>query len=200
MTPVSKQRSIHALPASGALAFEQGRQNTERHPGSSAHIDDRDAGANGRMLAGAGDAHDAGSALDQSVVAGLGVIRPARAISGQRRINDVGFAGANGRLVQAESSRFAAAEILHEDIAAGSQPEHDLAPRGFGDVDRDGALAAIERNEKRAPGAAMGTHAAGVVAAVDPFDLDNVGAQIGQDHGGGWAGHDVAEVQHANAC
>ena len=46
----------------------------------------------------------------------------------------------------------------------------------------------------------MRTHTAGVVAAVDALHLDDVGAQISQDHGGGGPGHDGAEVQHAYAC
>ena len=102
--------------------------------------------------------------------------------------------------VEAQGAGFAAAKILHEHIAAGSETQNDLAARGLGDVDRDGALAAIERNEKGAPRTAMRTHAAGVVATVDAFHLDHVGAQIRQNHGGHGPCDDVAQVQHAYAC
>jgi hypothetical protein len=46
----------------------------------------------------------------------------------------------------------------------------------------------------------MGRHAAGIVAAIDTLDLDDIGAEIGEDHSGGRPGHDGAEIQNSYAC
>ena len=46
----------------------------------------------------------------------------------------------------------------------------------------------------------MGRHSTGVVTAVDPLDFDDIGAKIGEDHGGRRPGHNGAEVQNTYAC
>jgi hypothetical protein len=46
----------------------------------------------------------------------------------------------------------------------------------------------------------MRRHTARVVAAVDALNLENVGAQVGQDHGSRRSGHNRAEIQNAYAC
>jgi hypothetical protein len=44
----------------------------------------------------------------------------------------------------------------------------------------------------------MRTHRSAVFAATGAFHFDDVGAQVGQNHTGGGAGDDAAQVEDAN--
>ena len=82
-------------------------------------------------------------------------------------------------LVEAESGGFATAEILDKNIAGFRQAQDSVPTVGLRDIQSDGSLAAIKRNEIGAPGAEMRSHAAGVVAAINALDLDDLGAEVG---------------------
>ncbi len=72
-------------------------------------------------------------------------------------------------------------EILHHDVGLGDQLARHFKCGGIGEVERDAALVAIQ-------GEIGGTLAAdfrmlivaGIVAAIGVFDLDDLGAEIGQ--------------------
>ena len=100
--------------------------------------------------------------------------------------------------IQTQRRRLATAKILEKDVAAGRQAQHHFAPFGLREVQSDGSLAAIERHEVSAPFAAMRTHRAAIFAAADAFHFDDLGAQVGQNHAGGGAGDNGAQVEDAN--
>src|SRR5207245_7415027 len=106
----------------------------------------------------------------------------------------------NSRLIQAQLRCFSAPKVFDADVAAFRQLQHDIARGRVSEIQRNGALAPIDGDEIGAPRTAMRWHSTGIVTAVDPLDFDDIGAQIGQDHGGRRPGHNRAEVQNAYAC
>ncbi|MCY1546341.1 hypothetical protein D9M68_823330 [compost metagenome] len=67
-------------------------------------------------------------------------------------------------------------------------------------VQGDGALVAVEHEIGRRDPIDLGIAVlARIVAAVELLDLDDVGAQVGQHHAAGRAGHDLRKFDHAHA-
>ena len=68
------------------------------------------------------------------------------------------------------------------------------------EVEGDAALVAVHDQERR--GHAVDSRLAipaGVIAAGQLFDLDDVGAQVGEHHPAGGPGHDLCQLEHAHA-
>ena len=87
------------------------------------------------------------------------------------------------------------AKIFHEHVGAGEQPVHGLAVLGLGKIEHDAALAAVEQREER------GSHAAeraGLVAD-RRLDLDDLGAELRQDHAAGRAHHHMGHLDDPHA-
>ncbi len=88
----------------------------------------------------------------------------------------------------------------------GGQRPHHLAVLLVGEIDLDGALAAVDREVVAGlPGVLAvpilevgRAPAARVVAGALALHLDHVGAEIGEDLAGPGACHDAAQVEHAN--
>ena len=108
----------------------------------------------------------------------------------QMRMFAAQFLGAEPLLVEQ-----AVAKILQKHVGAGEQPVHGLAILGLGEVEHDAALAAVEQREERRSHAA---EAAGLVAA-GRLDLDDLGAQLRQDHAAGRAHHHVGHLDDPHA-
>src|SRR5204862_288713 len=74
-------------------------------------------------------------------------------------------------------------EVLDDDVAPASEIEHDGTRLGLGEIQRDAALADVDAHEVRrlvlAPGLELDVAAAGVVALA-PLDLEDVGAEVGE--------------------
>ena len=79
----------------------------------------------------------------------------------------------------------AIAKIFQEHVGAGEQPVHGLAVFGLGEIEHDAAFATVEQRKKRGPHAA---ERAGLVAG-RRLDLDDLGAQLRQNHAAGRAHH-----------
>jgi hypothetical protein len=93
-------------------------------------------------------------------------------------------------------------EVLYEDVAFGDQLQGDLLALGLGDIQRDRLLVAVHTNEVGAflgAGHCRGGEAAGVVAGARAFDLDHVGAQIGEHLRAGWPRQNAGQVEYAKA-
>ena len=91
-------------------------------------------------------------------------------------------------------------KILDQHVAILDQPIEDFLALGVFAVDRDRALAAIEHGEIKAVGALhVAELAARDVAAAGPFDLDHVGAHIGQKLRAGRPRLHVREVEDSHA-
>src|SRR5699024_8671333 len=105
---------------------------------------------------------------------------------------------AGGQLLVSESDRFhlSDAEVLEQDIGGVDEVE-DAAPIGrLGDVELDAVLVAVERGEQA--GSRTG-QVAGLVAGPARFDLDHLGAEVGQDHPAAGPHDHVGELDDADA-
>ena len=79
----------------------------------------------------------------------------------------------------------------------GGEPPGELAARLAAQVDRDAALAAVDRGEVGAdPAAERRAPGAGVVAGAGPLDLDDLGPEVGEQHRRVGAREDAREVEH----
>ena len=122
-----------------------------------------------------------GDALDGEIVAGDMRQRSLLAEAGDRTINDVGL-GFLRRLVRdAEFAVHARTERFHDDIGAADQAMRDFLAVVRGQVQFDGALAAIHEFEIDAGIALAGRVVAAHVADAGLLHLDYLGAEVGQE-------------------
>ena len=116
--------------------------------------------------------------------------KPLVAGDDQMRMLAAQFFGAEPLLVQ-----LAVAKIFQEHVGAGQQPVHGLAVLGLGEIEHDAALAAVEQRKERDSHAA---EAAGLVAG-GRLDLDDLGAELRQDHAAGRPHHHVGHLDDPHA-
>ena len=116
-----------------------------------------------------------------------------------------GFSSCQLRVVEAESGETARPEVLDEDVTARQQPAQDLGPLRAPEIEPDAALVPIDRQEvgrRAGPGCRFPdpwrTPAAGRVA-FGRLDLDDIGAQVGEEHRAVRAGQDRRAVDDAQA-
>ena len=100
------------------------------------------------------------------------------------------FLGAEPLLLQ-----LPVAKIFQEHVGAGQQPMHGVAIVRFCEIEHDAALAAVEQRKKRRSHAAQ---AAGLVTR-GRLDLNNLGAELRQDHAARWAHHHVGHFDDPHA-
>ena len=97
---------------------------------------------------------------------------------------------------RAELFHCAGTEILDHDIGARGEPERQRDALRLSQIDAQRALVAVEGREEAERHAGQ---PARVVAVGRGFDLDDVGAEIGQRHAAARAHHHMAEFEHAHA-
>ena len=136
----------------------------------------------------AGEVHDAAHALRHQVVAGARGIGAGLAEAGDRAIDQAGVFLAQAGIIETELGKPADLEILDQHVRARRELAHDAAPFLALEIELDRALAAIGSVEiGGSEMAAVGrldegrSPAAGVVSGALAFDLDDVGAEIGQN-------------------
>ena len=190
-----------------AAARQRGQH---RHRGVHAghQVDDGHAhflrAAAGQVVALARHAHQAAHGLDHEVVGGVVRLRAILAKAGDGAVDQARVDFFQAGVIEAELGQGAHLVVLQQDVRLQRQRAHDLLAFAGIEVDRDGALAAVGGQvvarfarlvavlvfqERRAP-------AARVVADFRPFDLDHVGAEIGQDLARPRAGQDAAQIEH----
>ena len=91
--------------------------------------------------------------------------------------------------------QLAVAKIFHEHVGAFEQPVHGLAVFGIGEIEHDAALAPVEQRKER------GSHAAERAGLVAHrwLDLDDLGAQLREDHAAGRAHHHMGHLDDPHA-
>ena len=90
--------------------------------------------------------------------------------------------------------------ILDQHVRGRNQPFEHVARRLLLEIEDDAALIAVHHHEgRRLAGDVGGQHAAGVVAAAGPFDLDDVRAHVGEHAPARRTGHDVRKIEDAHA-
>jgi hypothetical protein len=100
---------------------------------------------------------------------------------------------------QAQPSQGRRAQVGHDDVARGDQPEHGLAPVCVLQVEAHVALVAqqVQGNPGHTVLGTFAHHPVGVTAGV--LDADDIGAEIAQDLGGERPHHHRRDVDDANA-
>ena len=136
----------------------------------------------------AGDAHQPAHRLQDRVVAGARRVRPGLAEAGHRAIDDAGVDRLDRFVIEPVALEIADLVVLHHHVAGFGQLADDVLAFGRGDVDGDRLLVAVGAEVERVVVVrlALGVfqvrraEGAGVVAAAGAFDLDHLGAEIGQ--------------------
>ena len=140
-----------------------------------------------------------GHRLDDRVVHRLADPRPDVAEAADGGIDDVRCDTTDVGLADTQPVDHAGAEVLHEDVGALGEIEHDLASTRVLHVDGHRALVAVDVEEHRRHAGTLVAERAHVVADVRNLDLDHVGALVCQDHRRPRAGQHRRHVDDANA-
>jgi hypothetical protein len=141
---------------------------------------------------------------DRQAVAEIVVLGPRRPLHRHRDIDDVPLDRADGLVAKAEFFHRARSEVVGDDVAGSDQTAGQFLALGGLQIERDAALGAVTVCEIAAavdprlavlvgPAAAQGIHA--LVA----FDLDNIGAVVGEQLCGERTGADPGEVGDPDA-
>ena len=119
------------------------------------------------------------------------------AIGRDRAIDQPRIGRRDRRIVEAEFLHHAAGEILHHHVGLRDQFARNLQRRRVGEIERDTALVAIEAEKRRALAADFRVLIVPrIVAAIRVFDLDHLGAEIGQRLRTGGSGDNPGEVDN----
>ena len=147
----------------------------------------------------AGDRHPSLLGLHDEVVAGAIAVR---AEAGDRAPHETGLCGENRRDVESISLEHAALEVVDDDVGARDQATDERAIVGIGEIGDDALLVAVDAEVIGAlAGAVEGrTPAAGVVAGAGSLDLDDVGAEVAEQHARERARQDSAQIEHVDSC
>ena len=191
---VLEQRGVDELAAAGGLADPQRRLDAD--DAEHAAHDVIDAGSGAQRLAGrAGHIGESAEHLHDLVQG-----RPVPVGSGQEAlegaVDESRIAGRELLVPVAHRLHLPDPEVLQQDVGGVDEVE-DAVPIGrLGDVELDAVLVAVERGEQA--GSRTG-QVAGLVAGPARFDLDHLGAEVGQDHPAAGPHDHVGELDDADA-
>ncbi len=195
-----EQIDLDALPLAGRVPVPQRGQHTDRRVQPGEHVHQRHSGLHRLPGRRPGDAHQSAHGLDQQVVPGQRGPRPG-AEAGDRAVDDPGVPGPHVLVAEPVLPQRPRPEVLEQHIGAARQFTGATPVVRVAQIERDGALVAVDGEEvgglavrvRRTPGA-------GVVAALRVLDLDDVRAQVGQEHGGVRRGQHAPEVGDEDAA
>jgi hypothetical protein len=122
--------------------------------------------------------------------------RTAGAERGDRGEDDVGLDLPQAVEIQRERSEHFGREVGDDDVRGRHQLADDRAAVGGGRVERHRALVAVHHQEHRAHAIVTDRRNPAVLAAADPLDPDDVGAEVGQQGRTVWPGDVAAEVEN----
>ena len=194
-----EQADLDVAAGAGAVAFLDGGEDAECGEGAAQDVVDAGAGAHGF----AGETGHVGEAAHHlhDLVEGDAVFVGAGEEALAAAVDEAWVGGFQGAVGQAELVEGAGAEVLDEDVG-GFQEFQDGAAAGRGfQVQHDAAFVAVHDGEEAGAG---GLEPAGIVAggfAVlgGGFDLDDVGAEVGEHEAAGGAHDHVGEFDDAES-
>ena len=191
------QRDLDLLAAAEPVAGDQRQQDRVAGRHARRHVDDRRSGSHRLSIRKAVQRHEAAFGLRDRIEARTQGELALAAIGRDRAIDQPRIGRRDRRIVEAEFLHHAAGEILHHHIRFRDQFARHLQRRRIGEIERNAALVAIETEKGRALAADFRMFiVAGVVASIRVFDLDHLGAEIGQRLRAGRAGNDPGEVDN----
>ena len=93
----------------------------------------------------------------------------------------------------------AGTEVLEHDVRVPHELAHDVLPPRQVQVERHQLLVAVVDGEPVRLALFGGAEAAQIVAAAGHLGLDHLGAELGHERAAERAGHDLRQLQHADA-
>jgi hypothetical protein len=176
-----EQRGVDELALAGLQPVHIGADDAQGGQDAGVQVGHRAAHLHRRPPGLAGDAHQAADTLGDEIEAALVGRRAGAAVARDRAVDQRRVDGLQLGHTQAQAVERAAAVVLGQHVGGFDQTlEH--APPAFGlQVQRDAALVAVHHHEGRrfAVDAGLGI-APRVVAAGHFLDLDDVGAEVGE--------------------
>ncbi len=159
-------------------------------------------GAGGEGLGGGADlVHEAGAGpVGGEVEAGFAGFFAFLAVGGEGAVDEAGVFGREVAVADLEALADGEGEVGDEDVGCGDEAFEDFAALGCLEVDDEALLVPVVDQIGVVVGG-VGQPGAGVgeapgVAFAGGFDLDDVGAEVGQDGGGGGGGDVGGAVDH----
>ena len=191
------------VPSPVLIRRSNARGDRKRRGDSAERIRDRIARAQRSTALVAGDTHRTGQALDDLVVGRRIFHRTVLAEPRDRAIDERWIVLPQLLVAHAEPIHDARAEVLDQHMRGADEPlEHFLPAFGF-QVDGDGLLAAVLRQERGAHQLlverGVGAELAREIALLGHFDLDHFRAQERELVGAERAREHVAQVQHPDS-
>jgi hypothetical protein len=182
------QGSLHPAAFTRDFAIEQRDQDALRQEGARHDVGDGDADADRALARNSRHRHDATHALRDLVDRGPRGIGAVLAEAGNAAIDDARIAPMDGSEIDAEPLGDAGPHVFDHYVGLFREPHQDLAAFVGFQVQRDGALVAMQVLEVRT--VAPADQLAGLGVFRRRLDPDHVGAPIGQraDAGGACAG------------
>jgi hypothetical protein len=196
-----EQRDVDVAPDAGALGVPQPGQQRGHRGVAAGEVHDRHAALARRPVGLAGDRHPARIALDQVVEGGLGRPGAGGAEAGQRAADDGGIDLAQRRVGEAELGRQIAAQVVVHGVGNTDQVVQDGLAVGMLEIEGERLLPAVERLEvERVAAGRVRPHVASDVAPDGRIlDLDDLGAQVGQQLGAEGPGPELRDGDEAQA-
>ncbi len=182
------ERGIDEAAATGALALGERGEDADRGIDAGENIGDRHPRALRLAVGRSRQLHDAAHALGHEVVARARGVGPGLAEAGDGAVDQARVVLGQALVVEAEFGEPADLEILDQHVGASRELADDAASILALEIQLDRALAAVGGVEIGSPEMAAvgrlhkgGAPAAGVVARALALDLDDVGAEIGEN-------------------
>ena len=162
---------------------------------ASENINERHAGLLWLPVGFAGDAHQAADGLHEQVVAGE--LGGAAAEAGERAVDEPGVGGAQRPIAEAELVHQPRAEVLHEHVSLAGELARPLGVLRRSKVEHDAALVAVHGLEIGGSSARVERWppAARLIAAAWSLDLQDVRAEIAEQHRRERPGQHAREVE-----
>ena len=191
-------RDVGALPhLVVAVGTQSGNCRESRH--HAAGVVHGVAQLDGRAVGIAGKVAQPAQGGEHGRVAGVARLRSGLPVGRQGHHDDVRFDLAQLWISQAQTVHHAGAEVLEDDVGDAHQVVGQLQRPRLLEVEGNGAFAGVHLLKGRWGLAVHGMGPPRDVQARRRLDLDDVGAQGGQDHAGEGAGGVDGKVSDANA-
>ena len=192
-----QEGGLHPLPFARALALQQRDEDADRRIEPGAEIRDRDADAHRPPAGLAGNRHEPAHALGDLIEARPLGVRAVLTEAGKARVDEAGVERAECLVVDAEPVLHVGPVVLHHHVGLG------------GEALEDGDALRLLEVESEAPLVAVQILEVGAVAGLDGivrrprrpgrFDLDDVGAPVGELARRGRPRPVAGEVEHRKA-
>ncbi|CPM74670.1 Uncharacterised protein [Bordetella pertussis] len=193
------QRDVQELAQAAALALLQGQQHGDGRVQAGHHVHDRQAHPRGRAVGLAVDAHQPAHGLGAGVVARQAAQRAVGAEAADAAMHQARKGLAQRVVAQPPLLQRAGLEILHQHVGVGQQAAQQLLAGKLRQVQRHATLVAVDADEVGGGLAGERRPPAARLVAAGRFDLQHVGAVVGEDLGAVRAAQHARQVDDAAA-